>query len=132
MKQFHESSPQKEHKQTATPKQEERYLTFSRLGGAGTIKCLDCNYQEDIIAFLHGPTWCTIGRQCPQCHSFLTENNQSQEYHRFGDTNDDFVCPKCGTILRSKTDSILKRNWEPIVCPRCQSKRLTYILDYIT
>jgi predicted RNA-binding Zn-ribbon protein involved in translation (DUF1610 family) len=75
---------------------------------------------------------CEIGRQCPNCHSFVVEHNESQEYHKFGKSEEDFICPKCGAVIRKKEESILKGNDDPLVCPKCQSHRLDYHMSYIT
>lgn len=110
----------------------EQYLCFSRMGGAGVIKCRDCGYEEKIISFTHGMMSCSIGRQCPECHSFVVEDNESQEYHVMGKSENDFVCPKCGAVIRKKEEHISKGNDDPLVCPKCQSQRLDYHMSYIT
>ena len=111
---------------------DEDYLCFSKMGGAGVIKCGDCGYQERIISFVHGMMSCDIGRQCPNCHTFAVEHNESQEYHKFGDSEQDFICPKCGSVIRKKEESILKGNDKPLFCPNCHSARLYYHMSYIT
>ena len=113
-------------------REDEDYLCFSRMGGAGTIKCADCGYQEEIVSFLHDVTSCDIGRQCPNCHAFLTEHNESEEYHTFGESTEDFLCPNCGTVIRKKEESFLKGNDDPLFCPKCHSPRLHYLLAYMT
>ena len=47
-------------------------------------------------------------------------------------SEDDFICPKCGAVIRKKEESILKGNDDPLVCPKCQSLRLDYHMSYIT
>lgn len=110
----------------------EQYLCFSRMGGAGIVKCRDCGYEEKIVSFTHGMMSCCIGRQCPKCHSFVAEHNESKKYHEFGEATEDFACPKCGTIVRKKEESIFKGNDDPLVCPKCQSTRLEYQISYLT
>ena len=83
-------------------KPDEEYLCFSRMGGAGIIKCKDCGHQEEIISFVHGIMSCDIGRQCPHCHAFVVEHNEGQEFHAFGESTEDFVCPECGAVIRKK------------------------------
>ena len=107
-------------------------LCFSRMGGFGVIKCLDCYHREEIVSFVHGAMSCDIGRQCPYCHAFVVEHNESQEYHKFGEATEDFVCPECGTIIRKKEESILKGNDDPLFCPKCHSHRLQYRIRYLT
>lgn len=111
---------------------DENYVCFSRLGGAGTIKCEECGHEEEIICFTHGFNSAEIGRQCPNCHAFVVEHNESEKYHEFGAAKEDFTCPKCGTIIRKKEESIFKGNDDPLICPKCQSPRLHYKMTYIT
>ena len=113
-------------------KPDEEYLCFSRMGGAGIIKCKDCGHQEEIISFVHGIMSRDIGRQCPHCHAFVVEHNEGQEFHAFGESTEDFVCPECGTVIRTKEEDILKGNNDPLFCPKCHSARLRYIMSYIT
>lgn len=111
---------------------DEQYCCFSRMGGAGIIKCADCGYQEEIISFVHGLNSCKIGRQCPNCHAFLVEYNKSEKYHTFGEAEEDLVCSKCGTIVRKKEESMFKGKDAPLFCPQCHSARLHYHMSYIT
>lgn len=111
---------------------DEHYLCFSMMHGAGVIKCADCGYEEEITSFTHGIMSCMIGRQCPNCHAFACEYNESKEYHTFGKAKEDFVCPKCGTIIRKKEESIFKGKNDPLFCPKCHSARLRYHMHYIT
>ena len=113
-------------------KPDEEYLCFSLMGGAGIIKCEDCGHQEEIISFVHGAMACDIGRQYPHCHAFVVEHNEGQEFHAFGQSTEDFVCPECGTVIRKKEEDILKGNNDPLFCPKCHSARLRYIMSYIT
>ena len=113
-------------------KPDEEYLCFSLMGGAGIIKCEDCGHQEEIISFVHGIMSCDIGRQCPHCHAFVVEHNEGQEFHAFGESREDFVCPECGAVTRKKEEDILKGNNDPLFCPKCHSARLRYIMSYIT
>jgi hypothetical protein len=83
---------------------DEDYLCFSRMGGVVIIKCGDCGYQEKITCFTHGFYSCNTGRQCPNCHAFLVE---CEEYHKFGDAEGDFVCSKCGAVVRKKDGHII-------------------------
>jgi predicted RNA-binding Zn-ribbon protein involved in translation (DUF1610 family) len=111
---------------------DEHYLCFSMMHGAGVIKCADCGYEEKITSFTHGIMSCRIGRQCPNCHAFACEYNESKEYHTFGKAKEDFVCPQCGTIIRKKEESIFKGHNDPLFCPKCHSARLRYHMHYIT
>ena len=111
---------------------DENYMCFSHMGGVGIIECGDCGYKEKITCFTHGDYSCTIGRQCPNCHAFVVEYNESEKYHCFGDAEEDFVCRKCGTIIRKKEESIFKGNDDPLFCPKCHSARLHYHMLYIT
>ena len=111
---------------------DENYMCFSHMGGAGVIKCADCGYEEKITCFTHGAYSCTIGRQCPSCYAFVYEYNESEEYHTFGEAEEDFVCKHCGTTVRKKEESIFKGNDDPLFCPKCHSARLHYHMVYIT
>ena len=73
-----------------------------------------------------------IGRQCPHCYSFVYEHNNSKKYHTFRESKEDFVCPKCGAVIRKKEESILKGNDDPLFCPQCHSARLHYHPIYNT
>ena len=113
-------------------KADENYLCFSHMGGAGIIECKDCCHKEEIISFIHGDSSCVIGRQCPHCHAYVAEKNESQEYHTFGEATEDLVCPECGTVIRKKEEPFLKGNDDPLFCPKCHSARLIYHLRYLT
>ena len=123
---------EKELKASIGLRPDENYQCFSHMGGVGTIKCGDCGYQERITCFTHGAYSCNIGRQCPNCHTFLVEYNESKEYHTFGDSNEDFVCSKCGSVVRKKEEPIDKGNDDPLFCPICHSARLSYWPLYFT
>lgn len=110
----------------------EDYLCFSRMGGFGTIECVNCGYKEEITSFIHGINSCSIGRQCPNCHAFVIECNESEHFHSFGEAKEDFVCRHCGTVIRKKEEDILKGNDDPLFCPKCHSARLHYHMLYIT
>ena len=111
---------------------DEDYLCFSRMGGAGVIKCKDCGHEEEIVCFTHGMKSCNIGRQCPHCHAFVVEHNEGQSFHEFGEAASDFICPECGTVIRKKEENFLKGNDDPLFCPKCHSPRLQYLMSYIT
>ena len=111
---------------------DENYLCFSRMGGAGVIECEECGYSEEIVCFIHGEMSCNIGRQCPNCHAFFVEYNESEEYHTFGKTTEDLKCPECGTIVRKKDEDFLKNNDAPLFCPKCHSPRLHYNMTFLT
>lgn len=113
-------------------KENERYLCFSKMSGVGIIKCDDCGYKKEIISFIHGVNSCAIGRQCPNCHEFFTESNESQKYHTFGKPESDLVCPKCHTVVRTKESSLLQDRNAPLFCPNCHSARLRYRIKYLT
>lgn len=113
-------------------KPNEYYLCFSRMGGVGIIKCENSGHKEKIVSFTHGITSGSIERQCPQCHAFVVEDNKSQKYYRFEDTTVDFVCPKCGSVIRKKEVPILKGNDSPLFCPKCHIPRLHYQLCYLS
>ena len=111
---------------------DENYLCFSSDSGAGKIICKECGHIEEVVFFTHSPWICSHGRQCPNCHSYFVENVKSINDNRVGKTEDDCLCPKCGTIVRRKEESFFKGNDNPLFCPHCHSPRLKYFCDYIT
>lgn len=108
------------------------YLSFEYIHGAGTIYCKDCGHQEKVIGFVHGAYSCKIGRQCPHCHTFVAEYNESKHYHTIGLFNNDFLCPKCGEVIHRREDSWDKGKDSPLFCPKCHGYRLSYHMEYIT
>lgn len=102
------------------------YKTFEAINGVGFLKCCDCGYTQEVVAFLHGACDATIGRQCSQCGEFCTEENHSEKYHCFGPSKDDVVCPKCGYIIKKKEESIFKGRSNPLFCPKCESTKLLF------
>jgi len=45
-------------------------LAFSRVPGAGTIRCESCNHSEKIVGFIHNRESSTKGYQCRACGKF--------------------------------------------------------------
>ena len=111
---------------------DEHYEYFSMMGGAGVIVCEECGHKEKIVSFVHGIFHCVIGRQCPNCYAFVTEQNESDKPCTFGESKEDFKCPHCGTIIRKKEESIFKGDNEPLLCPKCHSHKLIYHCQYMT
>lgn len=97
-------------------------LEFSRMGGAGEIVCEDCGFREEVVSFTHGQTdegepSCTEGRQCLQCGKFY-------DVDRIGNPPRERV-PSCDCGGELSRDHIL-------FCPKCRSKKLEYMMAYIT
>lgn len=98
---------------------EDDTLYYWKIGGAGTINCKNCSFNQDIISFIHGfsgdePT-SNSGFQCQQCGKFHAieqdmENSQSK------------LCTCGGNLSRN----------EPLFCPVCKSTDLEYDMQYIT
>ena len=109
-----------------------RYLTFEHISGAGVVHCEECGHKEQVIGFVHGAYECDFGRQCPQCHTFLVEHNESKQYHTIGPFTEDCLCPKCGALVHTKGEDWDKGHDVPLFCPRCHSHRLRYHMEYIT
>ena len=103
---------------------DEHYLCFAGLDGEGEIECVDCGYKQEVTGFVHAIDWAVWGRQCPNCHSFLGE------IYKKGGTQEDFICHKCGALVRKKDEQYNEK--APIFCPRCHSPRLEWSLLYIT
>ena len=109
-----------------------RYLTFEHISGAGVVYCEECGHKEQVIGFVHGAYECEIGRQCPQCHTFMAEYNRGAHYHTMGLFTEDCLCPKCGAVVHAKGEDWDKGHDVPLFCPRCHSHRLRYHMEYIT
>lgn len=97
-------------------------LTFSDMGGGGTIHCRQCGYYESIISFTHGETeegeeCFTAGLQCLSCGKFVTISSKT------GSANQGRRRCDCDGQLS---------NEHVFFCPKCRSKQLTYDLEYIT
>lgn len=96
-------------------------IEFSMMGGAGSVRCRDCSYEQEIVSFTHGysdtgPTSQT-GVQCLQCGKLTT-------IAEGGDNDTDVGTPcECGGTL--SRDHVL-------FCPKCRSKNLLYEMSYIT
>ncbi|WP_157054635.1 hypothetical protein [Prevotella sp. RM4] len=111
---------------------DEHYECFSMMGGVGVIVCEECGYKEKIVSFIHGFRHSDTGRQCPNCYAFTSEHNVSDNDYSFGKSESDFLCPRCGTIIRKKEESIFKGDDVPLYCPKCHSHKLHYHCEYIT
>ena len=90
------------------------------MGGAGTLHCNVCGYEEKIISFLHGfddgpDSWHECGYQCQDCGKIISiERNLSLK-----------KIPTCdcgGEMSRE----------EPLFCPVCKSFSLEYKMRIIT
>lgn len=91
-------------------------LYYWRMGGSGTIRCLECDFEQNIISFLHGvDDWNRIGYQCQKCGKFQVIENDLHipEVKK---------CECGGNIDREK----------PIFCPKCKTNHVAYDLKYIT
>lgn len=102
-------------------KPEYYYLYFSRMGGIGSIECLDCRYSKGVVSSFHGfddegsPADMVIGVQCQSCGKFESLEN-------WWSRNPPTLCKCGGTLERDK----------PLFCPKCKSKRLRYHMTLIT
>jgi hypothetical protein len=97
-------------------------LYFHKIAGEGEIRCMLCNYSEDIISFTHGyeklpsrKRTGTKGYQCEDCGKFHAINGFEGE--------SDIVknCDCGGKLQRDKT----------LFCPRCKSQSVGYLLKYL-
>lgn len=114
-----ENRHKREIKKEARAKEERRkerrkldHLLFGDIHGAGTLVCLDCGHQEDIVKFLHGfgeEHYSETGHQCQECGNLVAvvkDKNREPNY----------ICA-CGGILRR--DKLL-------FCSQCRSFRQKY------
>ena len=97
-------------------KRNDKDLYFWNIGGAGTIRCLNCNYKQDIVSFIHGFNWNKAGYQCEKCGKFHEIISYSDKISETAECN----CE--GHLSRSK----------PIFCPHCKMTKVTYQMSYIT
>ena len=97
---------------------EDNFLYFTNMGGAGKIHCNLCELSQDIVSFLHGfgeDPWSYSGYQCQQCGMF----------HAIEHDMDNTAGKKCecgGQLERDK----------PLFCPKCGTKDVFYNMSYIT
>jgi ribosomal protein S27E len=95
-------------------------LWFSYIGGHGTVKCKDCDHNEEITSFLHGINSSSTGFQCQACGKFAAIASggpgKANEYE------ESLVCRCGGSLDREKI----------IFCSSCKSKNLSYQTLYIT
>ena len=94
-------------------------LWFNLLGGAGTIRCLDCKHSEEITSFIHG-VGSISGFQCPSCGKLSSV--KSGRLKRANNADKKLVCACGGTLERDKV----------IFCPSCRSKELFYEMTFIS
>lgn len=90
-------------------------LYFAGMGGAGTIHCLECNFQQKIVSFLHGANWNNTGYQCQKCGKFHEIENEKSNFWRKR-------CKCRGKLDRDK----------PLFCPECNSFNIAYRMSKIT
>jgi hypothetical protein len=114
----------KEHRniQATRKKVQERSkgLWFSYIGGHGTVRCKDCEHNEEITSFIHGINSSTTGFQCQACGKFASIESggpgKANEYE------ESLVCKCGGGLDREKI----------IFCPSCHSKNLSYRTLYMS
>jgi hypothetical protein len=41
----------------------DKRLFFTAMGGKGKIQCSECDFQQEIVSFLHGANWNNTGYQ---------------------------------------------------------------------
>ncbi len=96
----------------------EKGLRYRSMGGAGILKCNQCDFSKKVISFLHNHDrknpWSVSGYQCQLCGKFheVTENKKRK-------------IPRCecrGKLSRDKA----------IFCPQCKSVDVNYKLHIIT
>jgi len=97
-------------------------LYFHKIGVIGEIRCMLCNYSEEIISFTHGYEKLpsrkrigTTGYQCEDCVKFHTINGYE------GESDIMKICDCGGALHRDK----------PLFCPSCKSQSVGYLLRYI-
>jgi hypothetical protein len=95
-------------------------LWLHYLGGYGSITCKDCMHNESITSFTHGRESSTAGFQCQACGKFAAIRSggpgKAKEYQS------SLICECGGKFEREKV----------LFCPECQSKNLSYDMEFIT
>ena len=95
-------------------------LWFSYIGGHGTVRCKDCDHNEEITSFIHGINSSSTGFQCQACGKFSSIGSggpgKANEYE------ESLVCKCGGGLDREKI----------IFCPSCHSKNLSYRTLYMS
>ena len=90
-------------------------LYYWKMGGKVIISCVECDFDETIVSFLHGLSWTSSGYQCQKCGKFhAIEHDMSNSKGK--------SCDCGGKLDRDK----------PIFCPNCISFNVTYHILYIT
>lgn len=83
--------------------------------GAGIIRCLECDFEQEIVSFLHGVNRCSTGYQCQKCGKFHAVENEINHSSRRR-------CECGGKLNRDK----------PLFCPKCRSNHVTYEVCKLT
>jgi len=95
------------------------FLYFEKIHGGGIIKCHGCGYKEEIIGFVHGfgdPTPYSEGCQCQSCGAFSTIDHEDNQIVSSDKCS-------CGGLFSDK---------EPVFCPKCKSRDVSYQWTYVT
>ena len=113
---------QREGREEAQSFEDERSqgLWFHYLGGCGTLTCQDCSHRASVTSFTHGRDSSTSGYQCQACGKFHAISTGGPG--RASQTRESLVCDCGGKLRRDKV----------LFCPHCQSRKLSYFLEFIT
>jgi hypothetical protein len=95
-------------------------LWFHYLGGYGSISCNDCMHTESITSITHGRDSSTAGFQCQACGKFAAIRSGGPGKAK--DYQSSLICKCGGKFEREKV----------LFCPECQSKNLSYDMEFIT
>jgi hypothetical protein len=93
----------------------DKHLYFTTMGGKGKIQCLECNFQQEIVSYLHGVNWNNTGFQCQKCGKF-------HEINLDMDNSKKKKCDCGGKLDRDKH----------LFCPECKTFHLAYCMSKIT
>lgn len=110
----------KQNQKVQGAKYNENYLHFTQIGGAGNLSCLECDFEKEIVSFLHGfevNSISSTGYQCEKCGDLKAIEGVYSNL-----INTKTIC-KCGGELSRDN---------PIFCPVCKGKKLKYTMRYIT
>ena len=102
-------------KYTKSDSMDDNLIYYWKMGGVGTIFCNKCDFNQEIVSFLHGRNWSNTGFQCQNCGKFHEIECDSE--NSLGKLCD------CGGVLSRE---------EPVFCPNCRTTDIRYGMSYIS
>jgi DNA-directed RNA polymerase subunit RPC12/RpoP len=104
---------------------QQKGIRFCYMGGVGKIHCEDCGHSKKVSSSIHGliipgsnEFGSATGYQCLTCGKFAMISHENID----GVMSGEIKCKCSGELSR---DHVL-------FCPKCKSKNLSYVMEYIT